>query len=152
MKKSDLNESMLFKLRNRGLCVLLDKNGDKTKVFYNKENIKYGDIGGLSTLSNYNENLTSNNISNNYDIIAIKQYNSCTKVIYNIIHDIEPEEWDWEIKEKVDFITAFNAWFYDNKTIEGVLENDVYTLNGKPPKALFSIGADRIAKGEWYIK
>ena len=51
MNKSDLNSSMLFKIRDEGLCVLLNRNGDNFQVFYNKNNIVKGHAWGISSLN-----------------------------------------------------------------------------------------------------
>lgn len=153
MNKSDLNESMLFKIKNKGLCVLLDKNSEKSKVFCNQQDIEYGEINKHVWLDYYNENLRHNlTLDGGLDIIAIKQFDSCVKAIYYALNNREPEKWDWETEEQVDFITAFNAWYDDNKTIKGVINNnDILFLYGTDSKNKWSIGAKRIANGKWYI-
>lgn len=97
MNKSDLNSSMLFKIRDEGLCVLLNRNGDNFQVFYNKNNIVKGHAWGISSLNDdYNNDLKCNHYyTNEFDIISIKQYKSCSEVISMILKDQEPEEWDW---------------------------------------------------------
>jgi len=97
MNKSDLNSSMLFKIRNFGLCVLLERNSDNNLVFYDKDRIKNGDSGGVSSLNDYDNNLMFNLGFNSkqFDIIAIKQYDSCTQAINMVLNDKEPKKWDW---------------------------------------------------------
>jgi hypothetical protein len=102
MKKSELNSSMLFKLRDERLCALLD-DAYKQKTFYDKEDIKEGDYGGLVSLEDFDDNMLSCG-DEDYDIIAIKQLNSCVKVLSVILSDKEPEEWDWvkEVEEPLE--------------------------------------------------
>jgi hypothetical protein len=102
MNKSDLNSSMLFKMRGYGLCVLLNKKIEGTYVFCDKETILKDGKGCLSGLNSYDETIFFKNIyDEEFDIIAIKQYNSCSEVLYMVLNNKEPEEWDWveEIKE-----------------------------------------------------
>ena len=110
MKKSELNTSMLFKLREQGLCVLLDRYNDDCEVFYNNNKIINGKLGGLSTLDDYYDNLKladDEDWGKEYDIIAIKQFDSCTEALHKVINQIEPEEWDWveEVGSTVQNIT-----------------------------------------------
>ncbi len=63
-------------------------------------------------------------------------------------------EWK-EIKQPVDFMTAFKAWHDDRKTIihELEYEGDIITatmFDGKNEYAEF--GAGLIANGKWYIE
>lgn len=104
MNKSDLNSSMLFKIRDNGLCALLERNSDNSLVFYDKNRIRNGNSGGVSSLKNdYDDNLIFlYNNNPDYDIIAIKQYDSCTQVINIVLNDKEPEEWDWVENTKED--------------------------------------------------
>jgi len=100
MKKSELNSSMLFKMRDGDLCALLDdiENG---KMFCNKEDIQQGYSSYCISINDYDEDLSPEDEA--YDIVAIKQLNTCVKVIADVLSDTEPEEWDWVEKgEKVD--------------------------------------------------
>ena len=119
MKKSDLNNSMIFKLRGRGLCVLLDRHDNNRQVFYNQGLINTGSVGGQSSMEDYSEDLlTFGNYSSvrEYDIIAIKQCKSCTEAINMVLNDKEPEKWDWiEEVEKAEPI------------IENIIQN--FTIN-----------------------
>ncbi len=103
MNKSDLNSSMLFKIKNYGLCVLLERKRDNNLIFCDKNRIKNGNSGGISSLNDYDDNLMFNLGFNSkeFDITAIKQYDSCTQVINMVLNDEEPKEWDWieEVKE-----------------------------------------------------
>ena len=92
MKKSQLNSSMLFKMRDGDLCALLDdvENG---KVFCNKEDIQQGYSSYCVSINDYDEELSSE--GDDYDIVAIKQLDSCVKVIAAVLDDKEPKNWDW---------------------------------------------------------
>ena len=92
MKKSDLNSSMLFKMRNGDLCVLLEDNDD-AKVFCNENDIQQGYSSNCVTIDDYDEDLSSE--GDDYDIVAIKQLDSCVKVIAAVLDDKEPKNWDW---------------------------------------------------------
>ena len=100
MKKSDLNSSMLFKMRDGDLCVLLsDVEGNE--IFYNKEDIQQGYSDYGVSITDYDEDLTPEDEA--YDIVAIKQRNTCVRVIADVLEDEEPKEWDWvEEVEKVE--------------------------------------------------
>jgi hypothetical protein len=99
MNKSDLNSSMLFKMRCGDLCVLLD-DMDGGKIFCNYEDIEQGYSSYLISLNDYDEKLSPE--GDDYDIIAIKQRNTCVRVVSDVLNDREPENWDWveEIKDK----------------------------------------------------
>ena len=103
MKKSDLNSSMLFKMRDRELSVLLDVVNDK--VFYNKMHVLNGESRGIISLDDYNESLIVNDddeLDRLYDIIATKQYGSTIQALHSLLNNQEPKEWDWleEVKPK----------------------------------------------------
>jgi len=92
MKKSELNSSMLFKMRDGDLCVLLsDLEGNM--IFNSQEDIKQGHSSYAISLNDYDEDLSPENEA--YDIVAIKQRNACVRVIADVLGDNEPEEWDW---------------------------------------------------------
>jgi len=102
MKKSELNSSMLFKMRDGDLCTLLDdvENG---KMFCNKEDIQLGYSSYYRTFFDYDEELSSE--GDDYDIVAIKQLDSCcVRVMCDVLDENEPTEWDWveEVKEEND--------------------------------------------------
>ena len=119
MNKSELNTSMLFKLRDDGLCVLLDRKDDNLQVFYNKERIINGHKGGISSLNyDYNSELQFNGTyTHGFDIVAIKQYDSCSQAIHMVLNDQEPEEWNWvekvekEIEEEIPTSIVYNMTF-----------------------------------------
>ena len=93
MKKSDLNSSMLFKMRNSNLYALLsDIEGNL--IFYDKIDIAEGYSGDGILFDDYSDNLFQDE-SNDYDIVAIKQRNGCAIVISDVLNSNEPEEWDW---------------------------------------------------------
>lgn len=98
MEKKDINNCMLFKLREEGLCIILQTLNDL--VFYNKERVVSGYLGGLISLGRYKNNLLHIEEFNHYDIIAVKQFNSMNEVLYYILNNIEPKEWDWVREEK----------------------------------------------------
>ena len=100
MKKSELNSSMVFKMRDGDLCALLDdiENG---KMFCNKEDIQQGYSSYCISINDYDEELSSE--GDDYDIVAIKQRNSCVRVITDVLDENEPKEWDWvEVKKEVE--------------------------------------------------
>ena len=92
MKKSELNSSMVFKMRDGDLRALLD-DMESNKVFYNKEDIQQGYSDYGISINDYDEDLSPEDEA--YDIIAIKQLNTCVRVIADVLADNEPEEWDW---------------------------------------------------------
>ena len=105
MKKSELNSSMLFKMRNDVLYALLpDIEGDL--IFYDKIDIAEGYSGDGILLDDYSDNLFQDE-SDDYDIVAIKQRNGCARVISDVLNSNEPEEWDWveevakQVKEEI---------------------------------------------------
>ena len=93
MKKSDLNSSMLFKMRDGDLCALLS-DSEGNMIFNNQEDIKQGYSDYFITLDDFDEELSSE--GDDYDIVAIKQYDSCVRVIADILEDNEPKNWDWQ--------------------------------------------------------
>jgi len=101
MKKSELNSSMIFKLRCGALCVLLDNFINKDKSFYDKECISEGFNSGIMPLLNIEENL-AHTFDEDYNIIAIKQHDSCSSALCDVLTDNEPEEWDWIRDEEED--------------------------------------------------
>lgn len=135
IKKSDLNSSMLFKLRGCGLCVLLEVNNNlhKGNTFYNQKRIIKGISGGISSPNDYNENLTlgkwftdvTNYDPKVWDIIAIKQYESCNEVLHMVINDKYPEKWDWVRQEKTDK----NKEIQLENIIEGLSEQIIKAKN-----------------------
>jgi len=101
MKKSQLNSSMLFKMRNGVLFALLsDIEGDL--IFYDKIDIEEGYSGDGILLDDFDDDLSPDD--DDFDIIAIKQLSSCVKVISNVLGNNEPEEWDWveEVEKDVE--------------------------------------------------
>lgn len=99
MKKSELNGSMLFKMRNDRLCALLmDYEGDF--ILYDKDDITSGYSEGTIMFEDYDDELDSPS-SRDYDIMSIKQRNSCVRVISDVLNDISVDDWDWtrEIKK-----------------------------------------------------
>ena len=102
MKKSDLNSSMLFKMRNDVLYALLsDIEGNL--IFYDKIDITEGYSGDGILLDDYNNDLFQDD-SDDYNIVAIKQRNGCARVISDVLNSNEPEEWDWveEVEKDVE--------------------------------------------------
>lgn len=108
MNKSDLNNSMVFKLRGKGLCVLLKDNNHQT--FCNKKDIINGlEDGRFSLLSDYDDvvNKWNCSLSNTpYDIIAIKQCKNLLNALRLVLNNQEPDKWDWveKVKEPVKII------------------------------------------------
>ena len=98
LKKSQLNSSMLFKMRDGDLCALLDDV--EGKVFCNKEDIEQGYSSYCVSINDYDEELSSE--GDDYDIVAIKQLDSCVRVVCDVLDENEPEEWDWVEDKKVD--------------------------------------------------
>jgi len=101
MKKSDLNSSMLFKMRDEKLYALLPDH-ENDLVFYDVEDINAGYTEGTVFFNDTCNDLEHCNDSN-YDIIAIRQYASYVEVLSQVLCDREPKEWDWvEETEKED--------------------------------------------------
>lgn len=106
MKKEDLNQCMLFKMRNKGLCALMLRDYDGIEyqpyeVFYNLDYLAHNYPSGTSALSSYDDTLTNLVAdSNNYDIVSIKQLSSTNEVLYHVLNNVEPDTWDWVRKEE----------------------------------------------------
>ena len=139
MKKSELNSSMLFKMRDGDLCALLD-DVESNKVFCNKEDIQQGYSSYHVSIEDYNEDLSSE--GDDYDIVAIKQRNSCVRVIADVLEDEEPTEWDWveEVEKEVEDPKVENVAQnitinitidskYDIDNIMCQIENSIRNLN-----------------------
>lgn len=94
--KPELNERMLFKLRKKGLCVLLTSYNEKQ--LFTKETI--GKAAGESTLVELDKDLLDKDGWTSYDIVAIKQLNSQSEALGYLINDKEPKEWDWIREEQ----------------------------------------------------
>ena len=112
MKKSDLNSSMLFKMRNGNLCVLLETINDM--VFYKRQEIIDGSYSGQISLNDYDDNILiigdQYESDLEYEIVAIKQCQSCTEALRLVVISTEPEEWDWvEEVEKVEEVKVENT-------------------------------------------
>jgi hypothetical protein len=98
MNKTDINTMMLFKLKTDGLCILL--SNDNELRFYNKSCIVDNCYSaGISRLTKYKMDLSHCSLSE-FNIVNIKQCNNLKEVLYYIINDVEPEEWDWVREEK----------------------------------------------------
>jgi len=106
MKKSDLNSSMLFKMRNGNLCVLLETINDM--VFYKRQEIIDGSYSGQISLNDCDDNILiigdQYESDLEYEIVAIKQCQSCTEALRLVVISTEPEEWDWveEVEKDVE--------------------------------------------------
>ena len=106
MKKSDLNSSMLFKMRNGNLCVLLETINDM--VFYKRQEIIDGSYSGQISLNDCDDNILiigdQYEPDLEYEIVAIKQCQSCTEALRLVVISTEPEEWDWveEVEKDVE--------------------------------------------------
>ena len=92
MKKSELNSSILFKMRDGDLCALLS-DSEGNMIFNNQKDIQLGYSDYGISINDYDEDLSPEDEA--YDIIAIKQLNTCVRVIADVLADNEPEEWDW---------------------------------------------------------
>jgi hypothetical protein len=133
MKKEDLNACMLFKMRNKGLCVLLLRDFDGIEyqpyeVFYNLDYLAQNCPSGVSALSSYDNSLiNSSTYDNDYDIMAIKQLNSTNEVLYYIFNNIEPKSWDWIRKENrtnsIDVMIKANLNQTDINEIKKTIED-----------------------------
>jgi len=102
MEKKDINNCMLFKLKNEYLCVLFQNLNAFTFddfIFYNKLCIDSGGGGGVVKVNRYKDNLLHVEYDS-FDIIAIKQFPSMNEVLYHVLNNKEPEEWDWIREEK----------------------------------------------------
>ncbi|NLY46833.1 MAG: hypothetical protein GX053_12730 [Tissierella sp.] len=63
---------------------------------------------------------------------------------------LRDDEWE-EVKEPVDFMTAFRAWREENKTIICKIDKDS-TVAYEGNRTNFSFHAECIASGKWYIE
>ena len=126
MKKSDLNSSMLFKMRNGNLCVLLETINDM--VFYKRQEIIDGSYSGQISLNDYDDNILiiGNQYESDfkYEIIAIKQCQSCTEALRLVVISTEPKEWDWiEDVEKAEELEVENT--VQNITINITIDSKI---------------------------
>jgi len=93
MKKSELNSSMLFKMRDGKLYVLLPDH-EEDLVFYDVDDINAGYSEGTVILYDLYDNLGHCD-NDDYHIISIKQYDSCVEVLSKVLCNQEPKTWDW---------------------------------------------------------
>jgi hypothetical protein len=97
MKKSDINESMILKLRNGKNCVLLQnlEGGGFYSINTTHNNFEY-----VVRFSSYNDNLEKQSClrkesKGEYDIIAIKKFNLQLYALSNLIKQVDIKDWDW---------------------------------------------------------
>ena len=137
MKKSDLNNSMLFKMRDGDLCALLD-DIEGNMIFNNQEDIKQGYSSYFITLNDYDEELSSD--GDDYDIVAIKQLDSCVRVVCDVLDENEPEEWDWveDVKEEndVEDDKSDNESKNENNVVNNITINITVDSNEDPANFL----------------
>jgi len=119
MKKSDLNSSMLFKMRNDVLYALLP-DIEENLIFYDKIDIAEGYSGDGILFDDYNDDLSQG--ESDYGIVAIKQRNTCVKVIADVLGDEEPEKWDW-VEDKDD---------NDESKVENTIQNITINITVDP--------------------
>jgi len=128
MKKSDLNSSMLFKMRNGNLCVLLETINDM--VFYKRQEIIDGSYSGQISLNDYDDNVLiigdQYESDLEYEIVAIKQCQSCTEALRLVVISTEPEEWDWveEVEKEDDKAEESKTPVINNITINLTLDSN----------------------------
>lgn len=106
-----INATMLFKLRDERICVILYRGEDWNKakmepVLYSKEQI--GKYSGVIPLSDYKDDLTIKNtiVSNKFDVMAIKKFSSQSKALATLLNlrgeaEKKAVEWDWIREEEV---------------------------------------------------
>jgi len=123
MKKSELNSSMLFKMRDGSLCVLLP-DSDNNQTFCDKEDIEQGYSSYFITLNDYDEDLTPED--DDYDIVAIRHCSSCVKAIHYVLEEVKIKEWDWEEETKKEESKAEESQtpVIHNITINLTLDSD----------------------------
>ena len=96
MKKSDINQSMLFKLRDGRLCTLLHSNMWSGLRLFDKKCLNSNTGGAIVALNSLTEDLLHfYKDINIYDIISIKQFAHQVQVLNIIQNENEPEKWDW---------------------------------------------------------
>lgn len=108
MKKKDINEFMLFKLGHYGLCVLLPRKisseRDLNKYILSNKKVILEDglrLSGSVELNMFSDDLLYTTVYDEViDIIAVKQCEHVNEVLYYVLNDVEPEEWDWVREEK----------------------------------------------------
>jgi len=124
MKKSELNSSMLFKMRDNKLYALLPDH-ENDLVFYDVEDINSGYTEGTVFFNDTCNDLEHCDDSN-YDIIAIKQYVSYVEVLSQVLCDREPKEWDWvEEVEKEEELKESQTPVINNITINLTLDSNI---------------------------
>jgi len=123
MKKSELNSSMLFKMRDGDLCVLLE-DIEGSKVFCNKYDIEQGYSDNHVTIDDFDEDLSSE--GDDYDIVAIKQRNSCVRAIYDVLEERSIKEWDWveDAKKEESIVEEPQTPVIHNITINLTLDSN----------------------------
>ena len=123
MKKSELNSSILFKMRDGDLCALLS-DSEGNMIFNNQKDIQLGYSDYGISINDYDEDLSPEDEA--YDIVAIKQLNTCVKVIADVLSDTEPEEWDWVegVKEEELKVEGSQTPIINNITINLTLDSN----------------------------
>jgi predicted RNase H-like nuclease (RuvC/YqgF family) len=111
MLKSDLNTSMLVKLRNGGITIVAENMHKELSLV-----LSTGNYYSLYDYTNYLFKHHDNNNNNPSDIMAVKNYLSPTSALQSMLTDRPSDlKWDWIREEKSD------------KEVE--LENLINTLN-----------------------
>jgi len=131
-----INTRMLFKIRECGLCILLDRESlfecsyTNELTFYNKDFI--GNLGGIAGISCYTNNLKHSGYKK-YDIIAYKQYNSQSEALGCVLNNIEPESWDWEekwipVEGEYYYVPAFRdiGYYASNQVNDFTIKHNLY--------------------------
>lgn len=128
MNKLNINASMLFKIRQGDMVVLLSRHTSDEDVFYNKQHLGSSYSGGMMSLVQMRDDLTHSWWKKSgYDIIAIKQYDSQSQALCQLLSKIEPE-WDWvreeNIKEKEisNFISKLEQQLQEAKNELEIIE------------------------------
>lgn len=96
MEKSDLNGSMLFKLRDGRLVVMFERRDTKSTDFYDKNYLNSKNSFSVTDVNKYYDKFLKNSSSSDHDVIAIKQMGSPNVVVYYVLSNIEPDSWDWQ--------------------------------------------------------
>jgi len=99
----------------------------KTWFFYDVDDINAGYTEGTVFLYDLYENLGHCD-NDDYDIVAIKQYESCVEVLSKVLCNREPKEWDWveEVEKEEPKVEEPQIPVINNITINLTLDSDSF--------------------------
>jgi hypothetical protein len=137
----------LYKLRDYGKAVLMDRQCTCKRSFYSKYYVEKGSGVGIAYTDEYNADGSINGRSGRFDIIAYKKYSSQSQAVGALLKDVEPE-WDWQRpSEEKSEMKPQNPAFKKIQDAYGSGRNEV-TLNAREMFELINMVYDLEEKRE----